>query len=71
MPVEAYRLLDVKVSKSAIERNRYEWRVLESDGTVLRASTRTYATDGDALREGNAAARETRRAAEAKRLLKR
>jgi hypothetical protein len=60
MQTETYRILDVRVSKSATDRNRYEWRVLESDGKLIEASTLTYATDQDAMRAGNAAARKIR-----------
>jgi hypothetical protein len=56
------RLLDVKVVRSALDRSQYEWRVFERDGTFLQSSTQTYATERDALRDGNAAARAIRKA---------
>jgi hypothetical protein len=57
-----YRLLDVRVLRSASDRNQYEWRVFERDGTLLQSSTQTYSTESKALRDGNAAARTIRKA---------
>jgi hypothetical protein len=56
------RFLDVKVVRSAHDRSQFEWRVCERDGTLLQSSTQTYAVERDALRDGNAAARNIRKA---------
>lgn len=57
-----YRLLDVKVDRCSLERHRYRWRVLERDGRLAAASSHSYATEAEAFRAGNAAARAIRRA---------
>jgi hypothetical protein len=51
------RLLNVKVVRSAPDHTQCEWRVFESDGTLLQSSTRTYAVEWKAWRDGRAAAR--------------
>ncbi len=56
-----YRVLDVVVRRCASNPPAYEWKVLESDGMVIASSTHTFATEGEALRDGNKAARAIRR----------
>ncbi len=58
---ERYRILDVIVRRCASDLAAYGSRVLESDGRVLASSTRTFATEREALHDGNGAAREIRR----------
>lgn len=58
---DSFRILDVRVTRTVSGQSGYQWKVFESNGQLLEASTRTYATDGEALREGNAAARKIRR----------
>ena len=59
---EPFRLLDVKVARCSSEQDRYRWRVLEEGGRLAAASSQSYATDAEAFRAGNAAARAIRRA---------
>ena len=61
MKKEAHFILDVKVVRCATGRGLFEWRVLESDGMLLEASTCLYATEQDAQNAGNTAAREIQR----------
>jgi hypothetical protein len=56
-----FRFLDVKVVRSAYDRNQFEWQVFERDGTLLQSSTQTYSSERAALNAGNAAAREIRK----------
>ena len=56
-----YRILDVRVGRCSIERERYRWRVLERDGRLADASSHSYATEAEAFRAGNAAARTIRK----------
>ena len=58
MKKEAHFILDVKVVRCATGGGLFEWRVLESDGMLLEASTYVYATEQDARDAGNTAARE-------------
>jgi hypothetical protein len=58
----SFRFLDVRVVRSAHDHTQFESRVFERDGTLLQSSTQTYPTESKALRDGNAAARATRKA---------
>jgi hypothetical protein len=58
MDTGTYRLLHVEVSASPTHLGRYVWKVLERDGSLIEASTSTYATHEDALREAKAAVRQ-------------
>ena len=57
----SFRILDVRVTRNPMYPTRYQWRALESGGRIVETSTQTYATDREALRDGNAAARKIRR----------
>jgi hypothetical protein len=54
----AYTTFNVEVSRSATEPSRYLWKVLDSVGNPIQASSYTYANDREALREAKAAVRE-------------
>jgi hypothetical protein len=56
-----YRILDVVVRRCAADPKAFEWKVLESDRTVVASSTRTYATEREALHDANKAGRKIRR----------
>jgi hypothetical protein len=58
----SYWLLDVKVVRCSLERHRYRWRVLDRDGRLVGAASHSYATEPEAFRAGNAAARAIRKA---------
>jgi hypothetical protein len=58
----SYWLLDVKVVRCSLERHRYSWRVLDRDGRLVGAASHSYATEPEAFRAGNAAARAIRKA---------
>jgi hypothetical protein len=57
-----FRFLDVKVVRSTHDRSQFAWQVFERDGTLLQCSTQSYSDERAALRDGNAAARNIRRA---------
>ncbi len=57
---EPYRLLDVKVLRCASDRNRFRWSVRERDGRMVETGP-SYATEAEAFRAGNAAARAVRK----------
>jgi hypothetical protein len=61
---EPYRLLDVRVLRGASDRGRFRWSVRERDGRVVEAGTHSYATEAEAFRAGNAAARAVRKRAQ-------
>jgi len=56
-----YRLLDVKAARCPSDRDRFGWMVRENDGRLVGSSERTYATEAEAFRAGNAAARAIRK----------
>ena len=58
---EPYRLLDVRVLRCAADRSRFRWSVRERDGRIVEASPHSYATEAEAFRAGNAAARAIRK----------
>jgi hypothetical protein len=58
----SYWLLDVKVIRCSLERDRYRWRVLDRDRSLVGAASHSYATEPEAFRAGNAAARAIRKA---------
>ena len=60
-PTEPYRLLDVRVLRCASDRNRFRWSVRERDGRIVEAGPNSYATEAEAFRAGNAAARAIRK----------
>jgi hypothetical protein len=57
---EYYRL-DVKVSRCTSNRKRFQWSVREANGVLVATATLTYATEAEAFRAGNAAARAIRK----------
>ena len=56
-----YRLLDVKVLRCASDRSRFRWSVRERDGRIVETALHTFATEAEAFRAGNAAARYIRK----------
>ena len=58
---EPYRLLDVKVLRCASDRNRFRWSVRERDGRIVETGLHSFATEAEAFRAGNAAARAIRK----------
>ena len=58
---EPYRLLDVKVLRCAFDRNRFRWSVRERDGRIVETALSSFATEAEAFRAGNAAARAIRK----------
>ena len=58
---ESYRLLDVRVLPCASDRSRFRWSVLERDGRIVETGLHSYATEAEAFRAGNAAARAIRK----------
>ena len=58
---EPYRLLDVRVLRCASDRSRFRWSVRERDGRIVEAGANSYATEAEAFRAGNAAARAIRK----------
>ncbi len=58
---EPYRLLDVRVLRCVSDRNRFRWSVRERDGRIVEAALHSYATEAEAFRAGNAAARAIRK----------
>ena len=58
---EAYRLLDVRVLRCASDRSRFRWSVRERDGRMVETGSHSYATEAEAIRAGNAAARAIRK----------
>ena len=57
---EPYRLLDVRVLRCVSDRNRFRWSVRERDGRIVETGP-SYATEAEAFRAGNAAARAIRK----------
>ena len=57
---EPYRLLDVKVLRCGSDRSRFRWSVRERDGRIIEVGANSYATEAEAFRSGNAAARAIR-----------
>ena len=51
----AARKLTLAVVRSPENGNQYEWRLLESDGTLAAKSTQTFATKREATKAGEAA----------------
>ena len=58
---ETYRLLDVRVLRCTLDRSRFRWSVRERDGRIVGASLQSHATEAEAFRAGNAAARAIRK----------
>ena len=58
---EPYRLLDVRVLRCTSDRSRFRWSVRERDGRIVEAGLHSYATEAEACRAGNAAARAIRK----------
>ena len=58
---EPYRLLDVRVLPCASDRSRFRWSVRERDGRIVEVGPNSYATEAEAFRAGNAAARAIRK----------
>jgi len=60
-PTEPYRLLDVRVLRCASDRTRFRWSVRERDGRIVETGLHSFATEAEAFRAGNAAARAIRK----------
>jgi hypothetical protein len=58
---EPYRLLDVRVLRCPSDRCRFRWSVRERDGRIVETGLHSFATEAEAFRAGNAAARAIRR----------
>src|ERR1043166_7275229 len=56
-----YRLLDVRVLPCASDRSRFRWSVRERDGRIAKTALHSFATEAEAFRAGNAAARDIRK----------
>ena len=61
MEAKPYRLLEMKVRRCTLDRHRFRWGVHEVDGRVVGSALSSYATEPEATRAGNAAARTIRR----------
>ena len=61
MEAKQYRLLEMKVRRCTLNRHRFRWGVQEVDGRVVGSALSSYATEAEATRAGNAAARSIRR----------
>jgi hypothetical protein len=61
MNSEAYRFLDVRVRRCPLTAARFRWQVLEEDGQLIEVAARSYDTEAEAKRAGNAAARHIRK----------
>jgi hypothetical protein len=61
MEANPYRLLEMKVRRCTLDRRRFRWGVQEVDGRVVGSALSSYATEAEATRAGNAAARTIRR----------
>ena len=57
----SYRLLVVRVKRCLREPHRFRFFILEKDGSMAGSSTETFASEAEAFRAGNAAARTIRR----------
>jgi len=51
----------MKVRRCTLDRHRFRWSVQEVDGRVVGSALSSYATEAEATRAGNAAARAIRR----------
>ena len=58
---EPYRLLNVRVLRCATDRSRFRWSVRERDGRIVETGLHSFATEAEAFRAGNAAARAIRK----------
>ena len=61
MNSEPYRFLDVRVRPCPLTATQFRWQVLEDDGQLVETAARSYATEAEARRAGNAAARHIRK----------
>jgi len=61
MQAKQYRHLAMKVRRCTLDRHRFRWSVQEVDGRVVGSALSSYATEAEATRAGNAAARAIRR----------
>jgi len=61
MNSEPYRFLDVRVRPCPLTATQLRWQVLEDDGQLVEMAARSYATEAEARRAGNAAARHIRK----------
>jgi len=57
-----YRLLTVRVKRCPDDPQSFRYYVLEKDGQMAGGSIQSYASEAEAFRAGNAAARAIRRA---------
>ena len=56
-----YRLLTVRVKRCLREPERFRYYVLEKNGQLAGSSSQSFASEAEAIRAGNAAARLIRR----------
>jgi hypothetical protein len=61
MNSEPYRFLDVRVRPCPLTATQFRWQVLEEDGQLVEMAARSYGTEAEARRAGNAAARHIRK----------
>ena len=61
---ERYRILNVTTRGCPQDASRFRWMVREADGRVVVTAAKSYATEAEAFRAGNAAARAIRRTEE-------
>ena len=61
---QQYRVLNVTTRRCPQDASRFRWMVGEADGRLLVTAAISYATEAEAFRAGNAAARAIRRTEE-------
>ena len=60
---QQYRVLNVTARRCPQDPSRSRWMVREADGLLVATAAISYATEAEAFRAGNAAARAIRRGA--------
>ena len=61
---QQYRVLDVTTRGCPQDASRFRWTIREADGRLVATAAISYATEAEAFRAGNAAARAIRRTEE-------
>ena len=61
MKAKLNRLLAMKVRRCTLDLDHFRWTVQEVDGRVVGSAISSYATEAEAIRAGNSAARAIRR----------
>jgi hypothetical protein len=56
-----YRILHVAARRCSDDPSRFRWKVTEADGLLVAQAAMSFATEAEAFRAGNAAARALRR----------